>query len=106
MTSSQNSKQDEFDEILYDEYYRQKLTFFYFIFSRNAFYIIVGLYLFGFHVQNWTINQYLSFLLIALMVGYRYFFKAYKGDEFNVWLISFFGDINLAIKKRTKERYS
>ncbi|RXI37034.1 hypothetical protein CRU99_12715 [Malaciobacter mytili] len=101
-------KEDEeiVDNVVYDEFYRVKLTFIYYLFSKNALLIIVGMYFGLYHFGFVSFNAYLSLTLFALMFGYKQFFKAYRGDEFNIWLIAIFGDLLFSIKKRIRELYA
>ena len=101
-----NYDTNEMEEIIYNEYYRYKLVFYYFLFSKEAMGIFVVLYLYGFQIDTWSLNQFLTLTLISLIIGYKFLFTAYKGDEFSIFLIKYFGDLNFAIKKRTKELYA
>ncbi|WP_419774372.1 hypothetical protein [Halarcobacter sp.] len=97
-----NEKKYTVNEVVYDEFYRVKLPFLYYLFTKNAITIILLMYFIIIHLFNYSINAYLASTFLTLMFGYRQFFKAYRGDEFNIWLISIWGDLVLSIKKRNK----
>ena len=97
-----NQKKYSVNEVIYDEFYRVKLPFIYYLFTKNAIFIMFFMYFFIVHIFNYSANAYLASTFLFLMFGYKQFFKAYKGDEFNIWLISIIGDLVLSIKKKSK----
>lgn len=90
------------NEVVYDEFYRIKLPFVYYLFTKNAILIIISMYFLIIQVFNYSTNAYLASTFLALMFGYKQFFKAYRGDEFNIWLINIIGDLVLSIKNKSK----
>jgi len=101
-----NQKEYTVDDVVYNELYRLKLPFIYYLFSKNAIYIIIGMYFFIVQMLGYSTNAYLGLTFLSLMFGYKQFFKAYRGDEFNIWLISIIGNLILKIKEKTREKYA
>lgn len=96
-------KEYPLDDILYDEFYRVKLPFTYYLFSKNAIMIIVGVYILCCILNDLSFNVYSSICFFSLMVGYKMFFKSVRGEEFNIWLIKIFGDFIFSLKKKYRE---
>lgn len=99
-------KEYPLDNILYDEFYRVKLTFPYYLFSKNAIGIIAGVYFFACVMNNFSFNAFSSICFFALMVGYKNYFKSVRGEEFNIWLIKIFGDFTFFLKKKYRQLYA
>lgn len=99
-------KEYPLDNILYDEFYRVKLSFPYYLFSKNAISIILGLYVFLCVMNDLSFNAYSSICFFALMLGYKLYFKSVRGEEFNIWLIKIFGDFIFLLNKKYREIYA
>jgi len=96
-------KKYQVNEIIYNEFYRIKLSFIYYLFSKNALIMVVSMYFIVIEIANSSMNMYLTITFFSLMLGYKQFFKAYRGDEFNLWIINLIGKLYFSIKKKTEE---
>ncbi len=98
-----DEKKYSVDEVIYNEFYRIKLPFIYYLFSKNALIMSIVTYFIIIELLEKSINFYLTITVFALMIGYKKFFKSYRGDEFNIWIIDLFGKLILNIKKKTQD---
>ncbi len=94
------------ENILYDDFYRVKLPFAYYLFSKSAVFIVIISYLLCCVLNDISFEAYSSICFFALMLGYKMFFKGMRGNEFDIWLIKIVGDFVFSMKKKYREFYA